>query len=200
MVAVGRGPPPHSHSAGLHLAGWGPGGRRFKSCLPDEKGLQNAEVRDPDHWKRSSVSTAACAGVLARQSLCEPATTRSSSPAFEVQSDDGQATIYDPDEPLPIYVAASGPSGREAGRPGLAMASYAPAATAAPGPVETAAYLPVTEAVSEAAARGAGWVRVQVEERDGILAVEVQGQAGRARPNSCSRLASRCIGCMPRKR
>jgi signal transduction histidine kinase len=46
-------------------------------------------------------------------------------------------------------------------------------------PVETAVYLTVTEAASDAAVRGAGWVRVQVDERDGMLTVEVDDDVGR---------------------
>ena len=48
------------HSDILHLAGWGPGGRRFKSCLPDRKAvrirrlLRASEVLKIPLWGRDS--------------------------------------------------------------------------------------------------------------------------------------------------
>jgi hypothetical protein len=44
------------HSARLDLSGWGPGGRRFRSGLPDSNRVQDgrfpvrAELAAPFHW------------------------------------------------------------------------------------------------------------------------------------------------------
>jgi hypothetical protein len=61
--------------------GWGPGGRRFKSCLPDSDALQIAEVcclvRRPGNGTGNKFDQRAGTWSMARcRSLREPATTR----------------------------------------------------------------------------------------------------------------------------